>query len=204
MLIGLLKDVPGRPGSMGKAIPGSDVLIVDDEGQPVEPGVVGNIAVPVDLPALFKGYFKDPERTQERVAGDYFLTGDRAKVDEDGYFWFEGRADDIIISSGYTIGPFEVEDSLTKHPAVKETAVVASPHELRGNIVKAFVILQDNYEESDELVRELQNFVKYDVAPYKYPRAIEFVEELPKTNSGKIRRVELREAEIEKYNRKKE
>lgn len=204
LLIGLLKDVPGRPGSMGKAIPGSGVLIVDDEGQPVEAGVVGNIAVPVDLPALFKGYFKDPERTQERVAGDYFLTGDRAKEDEDGYFWFEGRADDIIISSGYTIGPFEVEDSLTKHPAVKETAVVASPHELRGNIVKAFVILQDGYEASDELVRELQNFVKYDVAPYKYPRAIEFVEDLPKTNSGKIRRVELREAEVEKYNREHE
>lgn len=202
LVIGLLKDVKGKPGSMGKAIPGSEVTIIDDEGNLAEVGEVGNIAVPVDLPALFKGYFKEPERTQERIVGNYFMSGDLAKVDEDGYFWFEGRKDDIIISSGYTIGPFEVEDSLTKHPAVKECAVVASPHELRGNIVKAFIILQDGYEPSDDLVKELQNYVKYDVAPYKYPRAIEFVEELPKTNSGKIRRVELREAEIEKYNKK--
>lgn len=202
LVIGLLKDVKGKPGSMGKAIPGSEVTIIDDEGNLAEVGEVGNIAVPVDLPALFKGYFKEPERTQERIVVNYFMSGDLAKVDEDGYFWFEGRKDDIIISSGYTIGPFEVEDSLTKHPAVKECAVVASPHELRGNIVKAFIILQDGYEPSDDLVKELQNYVKYDVAPYKYPRAIEFVEELPKTNSGKIRRVELREAEIEKYNKK--
>ena len=107
--------------------------------------------------------------------------------------------DDIIISSGYTIGPFEVEDSLTKHPYVKECAVVASPHEIRGNIVKAFVILQDNVTGDEAVVKELQNFVKQDVAPYKYPRAIEFVDDLPKTNSGKIRRIELREAEKEKY-----
>lgn len=199
LLIGLLKEVEGRPGSMGKAIPGSETTIIDDDGNLAAVGEVGNIAVPVDLPALFKGYFKDPERTQERVVGDYFMTGDLAKIDEDGYFWFEGRKDDIIISSGYTIGPFEVEDSLTKHPAVKECAVVASPHELRGNIVKAFIILQPGYEASDDLVKELQNYVKNDVAPYKYPRAIEFVEDLPKTSSGKIRRVELRDAEKAKY-----
>ena len=136
--------------------------------------------MPVDLPALFKGYYKDPERTQEPVVGDYFITGDLAKIDEDGYFWFEGRRDDIIISSGYTIGPFEVEDSLTKHPSVKECAVVASPHEIRGNIVKAFVILQDGVTGDEDTVKALQNFVKQDVAPYKYPRAIEFVEDLPK------------------------
>ena len=128
------------------------------------------------------------------------ILGDRARVDEDGYFWFEGRRDDIIISSGYTIGPFEVEDSLIGHPAVKECAVVAKPHDIRGNIVKAFVILQDNYSADDALVKDLQNYVKQDVAPYKYPREIEFVTDLPKTNSGKIRRVELREAEIAKYN----
>ena len=120
-----------------------------------------------------------------RKSGDYYITGDLAHIDEDGYFWFEGRRDDIIISSGYTIGPFEVEDALTNHPAVKECAVVASPHEIRGNIVKAFVILQDNYQGNDDLVKELQTFAKNEVAPYKYPRAIEFVDSLPKTNSGK-------------------
>ena len=146
---------------------------------------------------MFKGYYKDEERTKAAQAGDYYITGDLAHIDEDGYFWFEGRRDDIIISSGYTIGPFEVEDALTNHPAVKECAVVASPHEIRGNIVKAFVILQDNYQGNDDLVKELQTFAKNEVAPYKYPRAIEFVDSLPKTNSGKIRRVELRDAERE-------
>lgn len=199
LLIGFLKDTEARPGSMGKAIPGSHATVVDDDGNLAAVGEIGNIAVPVDLPALFKGYYKDPERTQEPVVGDYFITGDLAKIDEDGYFWFEGRRDDIIISSGYTIGPFEVEDSLTKHPSVKECAVVASPHEIRGNIVKAFVILQDGVTGDEDTVKALQNFVKQDVAPYKYPRAIEFVEDLPKTNSGKIRRVELREAEKKKY-----
>ena len=199
LLIGFLKDTESRPGSMGKAIPGSQVTVVNDDGEIAPVGEIGNIAVPVDLPALFKGYYKDPERTEEPKVGDYFITGDLAKRDEDGYFWFEGRRDDIIISSGYTIGPFEVEDSLTKHPYVKECAVVASPHEIRGNIVKAFVILQDDVEGNEDTVKELQNFVKQDVAPYKYPRAIEFVEDLPKTNSGKIRRVELRDAEQQKF-----
>ena len=180
LLIGFLKDTEARPGSMGKAIPGSHATVVDDDGNLAAVGEIGNIAVPVDLPALFKGYYKDPERTQEPVVGDYFITGDLAKIDEDGYFWFEGRRDDIIISSGYTIGPFEVEDSLTKHPSVKECAVVASPHEIRGNIVKAFVILQDGVTGDEDTVKALQNFVKQDVAPYKYPRAIEFVEDLPK------------------------
>ncbi len=129
--------------------------------------------------------------------GDYYVTGDRAKKDEDGYFWFEGRGDDMIISSGYTIGPFEVEDALVKHPAVKECAVVASPDEIRGNIVKAFVVLKEGIDSNDpNLVQELQNHVKKITAPYKYPRRIEFISELPKTTSGKIRRVELREKEI--------
>ncbi|RXS15523.1 acyl-CoA synthetase MbcS [Staphylococcus saprophyticus] len=198
LLIGFLKDTESRPGSMGKAIPGSHVTVINDEGELAEVGEVGNIAVPLDLPALFKGYYKDPERTAEPRKGEYYITGDLAKLDADGYFWFEGRKDDIIISSGYTIGPFEVEDSLTKHEYVKECAVVASPHEIRGNIVKAFVILQDDVPATDETVKTLQNYVKQDVAPYKYPRAIEFVEDLPKTNSGKIRRIELREAEQNK------
>lgn len=198
LLIGFLKDTESRPGSMGKAIPGSHVTVINDDGELAEIGEVGNIAVPLDLPALFKGYYKDPERTAEPRIGDYYITGDLAKLDEDGYFWFEGRKDDIIISSGYTIGPFEVEDSLTKHEYVKECAVVASPHEIRGNIVKAFIILQEGVSATDDTVKTLQDYVKQDVAPYKYPRAIEFVEDLPKTNSGKIRRIELREAEKNK------
>lgn len=198
LLIGFLKDTESRPGSMGKAIPGSHVTVINDDGELAEIGEVGNIAVPLDLPALFKGYYKDPERTAEPRIGDYYITGDLAKLDEDGYFWFEGRKDDIIISSGYTIGPFEVEDSLTKHEYVKECAVVASPHEIRGNIVKAFIILQEGIPATDDTVKTLQDYVKQDVAPYKYPRAIEFVEDLPKTNSGKIRRIELREAEKNK------
>ncbi|HHQ6667868.1 TPA: AMP-binding protein [Staphylococcus aureus] len=204
LLIGFLKDTPQRIGSMGKGIPGSSVTVVDDEGNSVPANTKGNIAVPLDLPALFKGYYKEPERTAKAQTGKYYITGDLAHVDDDGYFWFEGRRDDIIISSGYTIGPFEVEDALTNHPAVKECAVVAKPHDIRGNIVKAFVILQDHTAGDDTLVKELQQFVKNEVAPYKYPREIEFVDDLPKTNSGKIRRVELRDAEIEKWQQQKD
>ena len=128
--------------------------------------------------------------------GEYYVTGDRAKMDEDGYFWFEGRGDDIIVSSGYTIGPFEVEDALIKHPAVRECAVVASPDKIRGNVVKAFVVLRDSKRKNEEgMVTELQDHVKKLTAPYKYPRKIEFIEELPKTASGKIMRVELRNKE---------
>ncbi|SUM68081.1 acetate-CoA ligase [Staphylococcus saccharolyticus] len=201
LLIGFLKGTKPRPGSMGKGIPGSFVTIIDDDGNEVKANVKGNIAVPLDLPVLFRGYYKDKARTNAASAGNYYVTGDLAHQDEDGYFWFEGRCDDIIISSGYTIRSFEVEDALTNHPAVKECAVVASPYEIRGNIVKAFIILQNDFEASNQLIKELQTFCKNEVAPYKYPRAIEFVEDLPKTNSGKIRRVELRDAEFEKYNR---
>jgi acetyl-CoA synthetase len=129
--------------------------------------------------------------------GDYYITGDKATMDEDGYFWFEGRGDDIIISSGYTIGPFEVEDALVKHPYVRECAVVASPDEVRGHVVKAFIVLQENISVNEELIALLQNHVKELTAPYKYPRKIEFVEELPKTTSGKIRRIDLRKRELE-------
>jgi acetyl-CoA synthetase len=159
---------------------------------------VGDIAVHIDTPALFKNYYKDPERTAMQFRGEYYVTGDKAKKDEDGYFWFEGRGDDIIISSGYTIGPFEVEDALVKHPYVKECAVVASPDEIRGAVVKAFIVLQDGIaEDKPDLVNTLQEHVKELTAPYKYPRRIEFLSELPKTTSGKIRRVELRKKEME-------
>ena len=199
LLIGTVIDMELRPGSMGKATPGNAITIIDDDGQPVSAGEIGDIAVHKSAPALFSGYFKDPERTAMQFRGDWYITGDRASQDEDGYFWFEGRSDDIIISSGYTIGPFEVEDALTKHPAVRECAVVASPDEVRGAIVKAFVVLVDQAQkESSTIVTELQEHVKVATAPYKYPRKIEFLDELPKTISGKIRRIELRKAEFNK------
>lgn len=195
LLIGTLKDTPMRIGSMGLATAHGQVEIIDEAGSILPPGQVGDIGVHKDMPALFCSYYKDPERKPSCLRGDYFVTGDRARRDEDGYFWFEGRGDDIIISSGYTIGPFEVEDALTKHPAVKECAVVASPDEIRGHVVKAFIVLKDGFAGTAELSKELQQHVKSLTAPYKYPRRVEFVSELPKTSSGKVRRVVLREQE---------
>ncbi|MBD7907922.1 acyl-CoA synthetase MbcS [Sporosarcina gallistercoris] len=196
LLVGTMVGMDARPGSMGKPTPGNRVEIINDEGGLAQVGEVGDIAVHVSTPALFKEYLQDPERTSMQFRGEYYITGDRAKKDEDGYFWFEGRGDDIIISSGYTIGPFEVEDALTNHPAVKECAVVGSPDEVRGSIVKAFVVLRDPSKKDDSsLVEQLQDHVKQKTAPYKYPRKIEFVDELPKTASGKIMRVQLRKQE---------
>jgi acetyl-CoA synthetase/medium-chain acyl-CoA synthetase len=146
-------------------------------------------------PSLFREYWKNPDETAACRRGEWYLTGDRARRDEDGYLWFVGRADDVIISAGYRIGPFEVESALLEHPAVLESAVVASPDAERGEIVKAFVVLRPGHAAGDALVKTLQDHVKRVTAPYKYPRAIEFVESLPKTVSGKIRRVELRDRE---------
>ncbi|MBS4208749.1 acyl--CoA ligase [Bacillus sp. FJAT-50079] len=199
LLVGITKEMELRPGSMGKPTPGNKVEIIDEFGHPCKVGEIGDIAVHVETPALFKHYYKEPERTAMQFRGEYYITGDKARKDEDGYFWFEGRGDDIIVSSGYTIGPFEVEDALVKHPYVKECAVVASPDEIRGNVVKAFIILKDNIDENEpNLISILQNHVKEITAPYKYPRKIEFVDELPKTVSGKIMRVELRKRELER------
>lgn len=195
LLIGNLKDSPVKAGAMGKPMAPGLVEIIDEEGRPLPPGQVGSIAVHAEMPALFRSYYRDPERKPACMAGAYFVTGDEARKDEEGYFWFEGRGDDIIISAGYTIGPFEVEEALLRHAAVKECAAVASPDDVRGHVVKAFIVLKDGVAPSEGLVRELQDFVKSWTAPYKYPRKIEFVGELPKTNSGKIRRVELRERE---------
>ncbi|WP_110927227.1 acyl-CoA synthetase MbcS [Bacillus massiliglaciei] len=200
LLVGVTKGMKIKLGSMGKPTPGNRVEIIDEDGKPCAPGVIGDIAVHTQTPALFKQYYKDPERTALQFRGDYYVTGDLAKMDEEGYFWFEGRSDDIIISSGYTIGPFEVEDALVKHEYVKESAVIASPDEIRGNVVKAFIVLQEGIEGTEELKKELQTHVKTLTAPYKYPRKIEFIEELPKTASGKIRRVELRENEMQSEN----
>lgn len=195
LLIGNLKDEPVKLGAMGKSIAPGLVEIIDDDGTPLPAGEVGSIAVHGAMPALFHAYYRDPQRKGNNMVGSYFITGDRAKHDEDGYFWFQGRGDDIIISSGYTIGPFEVEEALLRHPAVKECAAIASPDEIRGHVVKAFIVLKDETSASDALVKELQDHVKSWTAPYKYPRRIEFVSDLPKTNSGKIRRIELRERE---------
>ncbi|MFT8309554.1 MAG: AMP-binding protein [Sporolactobacillus sp.] len=196
LLIGTLVGKEVRIGSMGQPILEEFITIIDEEGNQVPAGVVGNIAVRRDFPALFKTYYQQPDRYQAAVIGDYFLTGDRASRDKDNYFWFQGRRDDVIISSGYTIGPAEVEDALLKHESVKDCAVVASPDTIRGNIVKAFVVLKDGYAEDQTLIPQLQKFVKKLTAPYKYPRAIEFVSELPKTVSGKIMRSTLRDLEV--------
>ena len=192
LLIGTLHGNDHRIGSMGRPLLEGFVEVVDDNGQPCPADIVGNIALKKEFPALFALYYKDPERTKNAFKGDYYITGDQAYKDEDGYFWFQGRSDDIIISSGYTIGPFEVEEALMKHESVKECAVISHPDELRGSVVKAVIVLKDGVSESDSLKREIQQFVKTQTAPYKYPRIIEFRTELPKTDSGKIKRRDLR------------
>ena len=185
-----------RPGSMGKPCPGLTVDIIDDDGNVMEDNKIGHIGVKITdpyPPGLFKGYYKDPVKTAEVFRNGWYYTGDTATRDNDGYIWFVGRSDDIISSAGYRISPFEVESALIEHPAVIEAAVVAKPDEIRGSIVKAYLILSAGYEQSEGLAKEVQNFVKQHSAPYKYPREIEFVTSLPKTISGKIRRVALRE-----------
>jgi acetyl-CoA synthetase/medium-chain acyl-CoA synthetase len=187
-----------RFGSMGKPMPGFELGIVDHEGRPLPPREEGDIAIrvrPHPAPGLFKDYRGDEERYRACFVGDWYITGDRGYVDEDGYFWFVSRADDVILSAGYRIGPFEVESALLEHPAVAESAVVASPDPTRGAVVKAFVVLAPGCTGSPALAQELQEHVKRVTAPYKYPRRIEFVDSLPKTVSGKIRRVELRARE---------
>lgn len=189
-------DAPIKPGSMGRPAPGFIIDVIDENAQPLPPNREGDIAVRVkpERPlGLFREYWGNPGATNATYRGDWYITGDRAYRDEDGYFWFVGRADDVIISSGYRIGPFEVESALIEHPAVLESAVVAKPDPVRGEIVKAFVVLRPGFEPSDRLAKDIQDFVKSLTAPYKYPREIEFSKELPKTISGKIRRIELRQ-----------
>ena len=200
----LVANLPGdevRVGAMGRPTPGHDVAVVDEDGRPCATDVVGDIGLRGEPPTLFKGYLHDEEQTAATRRGEWYLTGDRARIDADGYFWFVGRADDVISSGAYRIGPFEVESALLEHPAVAESAVVGSPDADRGNIVKAFVVLRPGYAPGDALVAELQEHCKRVTAPYKYPREIEFVADLPKTRSGKIRRVELRERELDRKGR---
>jgi acetyl-CoA synthetase/medium-chain acyl-CoA synthetase len=184
-----------RPGSMGMPTPGHEVDILDENGGRAAPGVEGDIALYGRPPTLFAGYWEDPEATRAAFNGDWYVTGDRGVRDKDGYFWFTGRSDDVILSAAYRIGPFEVESALLEHEAVAESAVVGKPDPDRGQIVKAFVVLRPEYEPSNELAGALQEHCRAVTAPYKYPREIEFIDSLPKTRSGKIRRVELRELE---------
>jgi acetyl-CoA synthetase len=195
-LVANFRAVPVRPGSMGKPVPGWDVQVLDDAGRPSEDDVVGNVAVRVTEPrpvGLFLEYYRDPDANAHSFRDGWYYTGDKAWRDGDGYLWFEGRDDDVITSSAYRIGPFEVESALIEHPAVAEAAVVGKDDPERTQIVTAFCVLASGYQGSDELAQQLQHHTRELTAPYKYPREIHFVSELPKTVSGKIRRSELRE-----------
>ncbi|KFE71306.1 Acetyl-coenzyme A synthetase [Hyalangium minutum] len=195
MVVGMFPSLEPRAGSMGKPSPGFTVDVINEQGQPVPVGQEGDIAVRVapERPVgLFHGYLNDESANQACRRGDWYVTGDRAVKDADGYFWFVGRADDVIKTSGYRVGPFEVESALLEHVAVAESAVIGVPDERIGQRIKAYVVLAPGHRGSPELAMELQEHVKKTTAPYKYPREIEFVTELPKTVSGKIRRAELR------------
>ena len=203
MTLGTMPWMTPKPGSMGMPNPQYDIDLVRPDGTPCEDGEKGEIVIHTNNGkplGLFKGYYRDEEKTRQVWHDGLYHTGDVAWRDEDGYYWFEGRIDDVIKSSGYRIGPFEVESALMTHPAVVECAITGVPDEIRGMVVKATVVLRKDWKDKagDALVKELQNHVKHETAPYKYPRIIEFVDELPKTISGKIRRVEIRDKDSHK------
>lgn len=186
---------------MGLPTPGYGLVIVDENGREVDPGVTGEICLKADsmetrTKGIFMGYYRDEMSTEKAWHDGLYHTGDTAYRDELGFLWYVGRNDDIIKSSGYRIGPFEVESALAEHPAVLESAVTGIPDPIRGFVVKATIVLSKGYEPCEELVKELQEHVKKTTAPYKYPRIVEFVAELPKTISGKIRRVAIREKDM--------
>ena len=195
LTVGNLFGTTPKPGSMGKPSPQYDICLVDADGKEVGVGEVGEIAIRAEKYAvcgLFLDYFRNEEQTAESWHDGLYYTGDTAWRDEDGYFFYVGRSDDLIKSSGYRIGPFEVESVMMELPYVLECAVVGVPDEIRGQVVKAFIVLTKGTEPSEELRKEIQEYVKHNTAPYKYPRKIEFIEAMPKTTSGKIRRTELR------------
>ncbi|HSS64899.1 MAG TPA: acyl-CoA synthetase [Gammaproteobacteria bacterium] len=189
---------PLKPGSMGRPYPGHVVEVIDDNGEPVPDGEAGELAAKRGDPVMFLGYWRNDEATREKFVGDWFRTGDVGYRDEEGYLWFVGRKDDVISSAGHRVGPGEVEDCLLKHPAVAQAAVVGSPDELRGNIIKAFVVLTRGHAPSPALVADIQQSVRTRLAAYEYPREIEFIDELPMTTTGKIRRIELRQREMKR------
>lgn len=192
-------DMSVKPGSMGLPIPGYKIDLIDEQGNPVPKGEVGQIAIDLSEGSFkFRGYWNNPTKSEEKVFGKWLLSGDLAKQDEDGYFWFQGRADDVISSAGYRIGPTEVEASLMEHPAVLEAAVVGKPDKAKGEIVKAYVVLNKPYEPSDNLSEELSLFVKNKLSKHQYPKEVEFIDSLPKTQSGKTQRFLLKRREYEK------
>ncbi|MCJ2166048.1 MULTISPECIES: AMP-binding protein [unclassified Pseudodesulfovibrio] len=198
--VATFKFMTPKPGSIGKPVPGWDIALMDEEGNKVPQGEEGEICIRIDKPVmgLFDSYMDEPEKTASVKFDGWYHTGDKAWADEDGYLWFMGRTDDLIKSSGYRIGPFEVESALVAHDAVIEAAVTGLPDEVRGQLVKATVVLAPGYEGNEKLTKELQAFVRELTAPYKYPRVIDYVSELPKTISGKIKRKEIREADLAK------
>ncbi|MGH8734283.1 MAG: AMP-binding enzyme, partial [Burkholderiales bacterium] len=190
---------PAKPGSIGRPYPGHRVAVIDDQGNELPAGELGEIAVHrKNDPVFFLEYWKNPQATKDKFIGDWGCTGDQAKRDEDGYLWYQGRSDDVIKSAGYRIGPAEIESCLVKHPAVLNAAVIGKPDATRGSIVKAFVVLQQGYSTGEGLVAEIQNHVRGRLAPYEYPREIEFIDALPMTTTGKVQRKELRKREESK------
>lgn len=187
--------MPVKPGSLGRAIPGHECAIVDDEGRELGAGEIGNIAVRAPDPVMMLRYWNNPEATREKFIGDWLITGDLGLRDEDGYFWFHGRADDIITSSGYRIGPTEIEDALTRHPAVMLAAVVGVPDPVRTESIKAFVVLRREFEGNADLAEQIQAFVRERLAKHEVPRDIAFLDALPMTTTGKVLRRELRDQE---------
>ena len=189
--------LPVRPGSMGKPIPGHEVAIVDDQGLAVSPGETGNIAVRRGDPVMFLGYWGKPEATEAKFVGDWMLTGDLGRLDADGYLYYVGRDDDVITSAGYRIGPGEIEDCLSGHPAVAMAAVIGVPDPIRTQAIKACIVLAEGYQPSDELRVDIQNHVRQRLAAHEYPRIVEFVDALPMTATGKIMRRVLRDHHTE-------
>ena len=190
---------PAKPGSIGRPYPGHRVAVIDDQGQELPAGQLGEIAVHrAGDPVFFLEYWKNPQATKEKFIGDWGCTGDQAKMDEDGYLWYQGRSDDVIKSAGYRIGPAEIESCLVKHAAVLNAAVIGKPDATRGSIIKAFVVLQQGFSPTESLIGEIQSHVRGRLAPYEYPREIEFIDALPMTTTGKVQRKELRKREESK------
>ena len=190
-----------KPGSMGRAVPGHAVEIVDDDGNVLPVGTTGNVGLKHPDPVMFLEYWRNPQATKDKYAGDWFLTGDLAKKDEDGYFWFVGREDDVITSSGYRIGPGEIEDCLIRHTSVALAAVVGIPDTVRTEIIKAFIVLKPGITADEELEADIRKYVRNRLAAHEYPREIEFVQELPMTATGKIIRKDLKKREMERQNK---
>jgi acetyl-CoA synthetase len=193
---------PAKPGSIGRPYPGHRVAVIDDRGNELPAGELGEIAVKKDHdPVFFLEYWKNPQATKDKFVGDWGCTGDQAKRDADGYLWYQGRSDDVIKSAGYRIGPAEIESCLVKHPAVLNAAVIGKPDATRGSIVKAFVVLQPGHAPSPTLIEQIQSHVRGRLAPYEYPREIEFIDALPMTTTGKVQRKELRKLEDSKLHK---